>query len=173
MSWEICLFVAVPYLFRTGNVGNFHIKGSAFTWIALKLLGWRVGSSVTPQHRAQVCVPGDFRLQRCSPAGGLESCSEEPGCLCLPPCWFVLPVPGLAGAFPCCVTGCLSGKAARTLRSGMWWLRHSACAGALYHPGYSAEIFVLGCHEQRRLVGTLWSHCKSENQILARTLPFP
>lgn len=54
-----------------------------------------------------------------------------------------------------------------------WWLRHSACAEALCYRGYAAEIFVLGCHEQRRLVGTLWSHCKSGKQILARTLPFP
>lgn len=44
-------------------------------------------AAVSPQqHRAQVCAPGDSRLKRCSPAGGQESCSEDPGWLCLLPC---------------------------------------------------------------------------------------
>lgn len=149
MSWEICLFVAVSYLFPTGNVGKFHIKASAFTRIGLKLSWWHVGSSVTPQHRAQLCVPGEPRLRRCRGA------------------WLALP-----SSLLLCAAGAWAQEGLPGRRELGWWLRHSACAGAL-----CCLVTLQGSFwavmSRGDLVGTLRSHCKSGNQILARALPFP
>lgn len=48
VSWEICLFVAVSYLFLTGNLGNHHITAIGFGRVGLEVVSWEVGSSMHP-----------------------------------------------------------------------------------------------------------------------------
>lgn len=128
-------------------------------------------AAASPSSTGLRCVFLEISDSRC--AAQLEGWShaEDPGWLCLPPCWFVLPVPELARAFRCCVTGCLSGRAARPLRSGVMAGTHSLCWSFVL-PGYAAVIF-LGCHEQRGPCGDLVESLQEREQDLSQNSPLP